>query len=149
MFKLMSMLPHLNAALNTTSCIFLLTGFYFIRNQNIAAHRKCMLTAFTASSIFLISYITYHSLRGWFFHIGPSRFQGQGWIRPLYFTVLTSHTILAIVIAPFILVTLSRALRGRFVIHRQLARWTFPLWLYVSVTGVFVYLMLYQFYPAL
>jgi len=149
MFELMSALPHVNAVLNTTSGIFLLAGFYFIRNNRIEAHRKCMLTAFTASSIFLLSYITYHSLRAWFFHIGPSRFLGQGWIRPVYFTVLTSHTILAIVIAPFILVTLTRALKGRFVIHRQLARWTFPLWLYVSITGVFVYLMLYQIYPAL
>src|SRR5258708_13323720 len=137
MFELMSALPHVNAVLNTTSGIFLLAGFYFIRNNRIEAHRKCMLTAFTASSIFLLSYITYHSLRAWFFHIGPSRFLGQGWIRPVYFTVLTSHTILAIVIAPFILVTLTRALKGRFVLPRQLPNCTFPFLPFFSIPPVF------------
>jgi uncharacterized membrane protein YozB (DUF420 family) len=148
MYQLMSVLPHLNACLNSLSGIFLLAGFYFIRNHKIESHRKCMLTAFIASSIFLASYLTYHSLRAYYFHIGPTRFTGEGWIRPVYFTVLITHTILAVVIAPFILVTLSRALKGRFIVHAKLARWAFPVWLYVSMTGVFVYVMLYQVYAA-
>jgi putative membrane protein len=148
MFQLMSVLPHVNAFLNATSGVFLLAGFYFIRKRDVDAHRRCMLTAFIASSVFLISYLTYHSLRAYYFHIGPTRFLGQGLIRPVYFTILISHTILAVVIAPFILVTLARALKRRFSDHRRIARWTYPIWLYVSVTGVFVYLMLYQIYPA-
>jgi putative membrane protein len=148
MYQLMSVLPHLNACLNSLSGIFLLVGFYFIRNKKIESHRKCMLTSFIASAVFLASYLTYHSLRAYYFHIGPSRFTGEGWIRPVYFSVLITHTILAVVIAPFILVTLSRALKGRFFVHAKLARWTFPVWLYVSITGVFVYVMLYQVYAA-
>ena len=141
-------LPHLNAFLNSASGILLASGYLFIRGRNIAAHRACMTAAFVTSSIFLVSYVVYHSLLAYYYHQGPTRFRGEGWVRPFYFTVLTSHTILAVLVAPFILLTLYRALRGQFGRHRLIARWTFPVWLYVSVTGVVVYLMLYQLYPA-
>jgi putative membrane protein len=135
-------LPHLNALLNATSAIFLVTGYTFIRRRRIRAHRNCQLSAFISSTLFLVSYLTYH-----YFH-GATHFPGQGIARPVYFTILISHTILAVVIVPLVLVTLYRAVRGDFVRHRKIARWTLPLWLYVSVTGVLVYLMLYQIYPA-
>jgi len=135
-------LPHLNAALNTTSALLLLAGFRFIRLGRIQSHRNCQVTAVISSTLFLISYLTYH-----YYH-GASRFAGQGIVRPVYFTILITHTILAIVIVPLILVTLYRATRGDFIRHRRIARWTLPLWLYVSVTGVIVYLMLYQIYPS-
>jgi len=137
-----SKLPHLNALLNATSGLLLLAGFYFIRQRRITAHLRCMTSALVVSCAFLISYLIYH------YHSGSTRFAGQGLIRPVYFTILLSHTILAVVIVPLIIVTLLRAWRGDFMRHRRIARWTFPLWLYVSVTGVIVYLMLYQIYPA-
>ena len=135
-------LPHLNAVLNTTSTLLLLAGFRFIRLGRIQAHRNCQVTAVLTSTLFLISYLTYH-----YYH-GATRFAGQGLVRPVYFTILITHTILAVVIVPLIIVTLYRAARGDFVRHRRIARWTLPLWLYVSVTGVIVYLMLYQVYPS-
>jgi putative membrane protein len=135
-------LPHLNAALNTTSAVLLLAGFRFIRRGRIQSHRNCQVTAVTTSTLFLISYLTYH-----YYH-GATRFAGQGIVRPLYFTILITHTTLAVVIVPLIIMTLYRAARGDFIRHRRIARWTLPLWLYVSVTGVVVYLMLYQIYPA-
>lgn len=141
-------LPHLNAFLNTTSTLLLIAGLYFIRRLEISSHRKCMLAAFTTSTLFLVSYITYHSLLVYYLGQGPTRFRGEGWVRPFYFIVLFTHTILAIVVAPLVLITLFRALRERFDQHRRIARWTYPIWLYVSVTGVIVYLMLYQFYPS-
>jgi uncharacterized membrane protein YozB (DUF420 family) len=137
-----SFLPHLNAALNTTSALLLLAGFRFIRLGRIQAHRNCQVTAVLTSTLFLISYLTYH------YHHGSTRFAGQGLVRPVYFTILITHTILAVVIVPLIIVTLYRAARGDFIRHRRIARWTLPLWLYVSVTGVIVYLMLYQIYPS-
>lgn len=137
-----SLLPHVNAILNSTSALLLLAGFRFIRLGRIAAHRNCQVSAVVTSSLFLISYLTYH-----YYH-GATRFAGQGIVRPFYFTILTTHTILAIVIVPLILLTLYRATRGDFIRHRRIARWTLPLWLYVSVTGVIVYLMLYQIYPS-
>jgi len=137
-----SFLPHVNAILNSTSALLLLAGFRFIRLGRIAAHRNCQVSAVITSSLFLISYLTYH------YHHGATRFAGQGIVRPFYFTILTTHTILAIVIVPLILLTLYRAARGDFIRHRRIARWTLPLWLYVSVTGVIVYLMLYQIYPS-
>ncbi len=136
-----SSLPHLNALLNSTSAVFLVAGYTFIRRGRIAAHRNCQLSALFTSVCFLISYLTYH-----YFH-GSTRFAGQGLVRPIYFTVLISHTILAVVIVPLIAVTLYRATRADFIRHQQIARWTLPLWLYVSVTGVIVYLMLYRIYP--
>ena len=140
--KYISLLPHLNAALNTTSALLLLAGFRFIRLGRIAAHRNCQVTAVITSTLFLVSYLTYH-----FYH-GATKFPGQGLVRPLYFTILITHTILAVVIVPLILITLYRAARGDFIRHRRIARWTLPLWLYVSVTGVIVYLMLYHIYPS-
>lgn len=141
-------LPHVNALLNTTSGVFLIAGFFFIRRRRISAHRASMIAAFVASTVFLISYVLYHSLLAYYLGQGPTKFKGEGFIRPVYFTILITHTILAIAIVPFILITLFRALRGRFEKHRRIARWTLPVWLYVSVTGVFVYLFLYQLYPS-
>jgi uncharacterized membrane protein YozB (DUF420 family) len=137
-----SVLPHLNAVLNTTSALFLIAGYRFIRHRRIQAHRNCQLLALFSSVAFLTSYLTYH-----YFH-GSTRFPGQGIIRPIYLTILLTHTILAVVIVPLIFVTLYRALRFDFIRHKRIARWTLPLWLYVSVTGVVVYLMLYHLYPA-
>ncbi len=134
-------LPALNAALNATSTILLVSGYLCIRRRKVTAHRLCMSSAFITSSLFLVSYVT---LR---YYAGMTRFTGQGWIRPFYFTILTSHTILAAAIVPLVLVTLSRALKGRFDRHIRIARWTLPLWLYVSVTGVLVYWILYHLYP--
>jgi len=145
---LLSVFPHLNAALNASSAVFLIAGFYFILKFDAHRHRACMLTASTLSALFLVSYITYHSLRTYYFGLGPTRFTGTGISRPVYFTILTSHTFLAAVIAPFVVWTLLRALKGKFDKHRRLARLVFPIWTYVSVTGVIVYLMLYQIYPA-
>ncbi|MFN0278926.1 MAG: DUF420 domain-containing protein [Pyrinomonadaceae bacterium] len=140
--------PHLNAALNATSGVFLVSGFYFIMKRRIAEHRFCMLTASSISALFLVSYVTHHALRTYYFGLGPTRFTGEGLIRPIYFTILTSHTILAALVAPFVIVTLRRGLKGQYDHHKKLARLVFPVWLYVSVTGVIVYLLLYQFYPA-
>ena len=133
--------PTFNAVLNASSGVFLSCGYAMIRARRITAHKTCMLLAFTCSFIFLVSYVVYHA------RVGVVRFLGQGWIRPVYFTLLTTHTILAIVIVPLAIVTLSRALSARFDQHRRIARWTLPLWLYVSVTGVIVYFLLYHLYP--
>lgn len=140
--EFISYLPHVNACLNTTSAVLLLSGYRFIRARNIAAHRACQIAALCVSILFLASYLTYH------FNHGATRFQGTGIVRPLYFTILTTHTILAIVIVPLVILTFYRAFRGDFARHRRIARVTLPLWLYVSVTGVIVYLMLYQIYPS-
>ncbi|MCA1574305.1 MAG: DUF420 domain-containing protein [Acidobacteria bacterium] len=134
-------LPHVNAILNSTSAILLLVGYRFIRQGRISAHRNCQVAAVATSTLFLISYLTYH-----FYH-GATKFSGQGIVRPFYFAILMTHTILAVVIVPMILLTLYRAARRDFIRHRRSARWTLPMWLYVSVTGVLVYLMLYQIYP--
>ena len=130
----------LNATLNGTSAILLTGGYAAIRRGKIAVHKRFMISAFVVSCAFLISYLIYH------YRVGHVAFQGRGWIRPLYFVLLTSHTILAIVIVPMILITLRRALTERFDKHRLIARWTLPLWFYVSVTGVVVYVLLYQIY---
>jgi len=141
-------LPHLNATLNSISALLLITGFIFIRRRNITAHKRCMIAAFVVSTLFLICYLTYHTLLVYYLGQGPTRFRGVGWMRPVYFTILLTHTALAVVIAPMALITLFQGLRERFDKHRRIARWTFPVWLYVSVTGVLVYLFLYQLYPA-
>jgi uncharacterized membrane protein YozB (DUF420 family) len=133
-------LPAVNASLNAACTVFLLLGFAFIRNGKIRYHRFCMIVAFLCSTVFLCFYLWFH------FHAGVIRFGGQGWIRPVYLTILITHTTLAVVIVPLILITLSRALRERFDRHRAIARWTLPLWLYVSVTGVIVYWLLYIAY---
>lgn len=137
-----SIFPKINATLNGCSAVLLVTGRVLIARGQRAAHRAVMLTAFGTSTLFLVSYLYYH----WPHHGGIVYFRGTGWTRILYLTILGSHTILAIVIVPLVLITLNRALRGRFDRHRAIARWTFPIWLYVSVTGVVVYLMLYQWF---
>lgn len=144
--ELLKIFPHLNALLNAASGVFLLAGFYFIRSGQVARHRAAMITASSISGLFLVFYLTHHALRTYYFGLGPTRFTGEGIIRPVYFTILTSHTILAAIVAPMVLLTLWRALKGRFDKHRKIARLVFPIWLYVSVTGVLVYLILYQFY---
>ncbi len=133
-------LPTLNAILNSISAILLTIGFVFIKQKNREAHRRCMIGAFTTSTLFLISYLIYH------YKVGSVGFQGQGVIRPVYFAILLTHTVLAAVIVPLVFVTFARALKGNFDRHRRIARWTLPIWLYVSVTGVVVYLMLYHLY---
>ena len=145
---LLGIFPHLNAFLNGLSSLFLLAGFSFILRRDIAKHRACMLTACSVSALFLVSYISYHSLRTYYFGLGPTRFTGEGIARPIYLTILTSHTILAAGVAPFILLTLWRALKADFDRHRKVARLVYPVWLYVSITGVVVYVMLYHIYPA-
>ena len=138
----LSKLPSVNAALNAMSAFFLVLGYIFIRQRAIKAHTMCMVSAFGTSTLFLISYIYYH------LHHGRTPFQGEGFIRSLYFGILFSHTVLALVIVPLAIITLSRGLRGRFYQHVQIARVTLPIWLYVSVTGVLVYLMLYHLHAA-
>ena len=134
----MSSLPTLNAILNSISGLFLATGYVMIRRRRITAHRACMLGAFTASTLFLVSYLIYHA------NVGSVPFTGIGTIRVVYFTILISHIVLAALILPLALVTLVQALRERFDRHARIARWTLPIWLYVSVTGVVVYWMLYR-----
>lgn len=135
-------LPTLNAILNSISAMLLTVGYRFIKQRNRNMHRNCMIGAFATSTLFLISYLIYH------YNVGSVKFQGQGAVRYVYFAILLTHTVLAAVIVPLILITFSRALKRRFDRHRAIARWTLPLWLYVSVTGVVVYLMLYHLYPA-
>ena len=131
-------LPALNASLNATSGTLLLIGYVLIRTRHIEAHRRCMIAAFTASCLFLVSYVVYHA------QVGSVPFTREGWVRLVYFAILITHVILAAVTLPLAVVTLNRGLKGRFAKHRAVARWTFPLWLYVSVTGVLVYVLLYQ-----
>ena len=136
--------PHLNAALNGLSGIFLVIGFYFIKNNKIHLHRLAMLSAVCTSAVFLASYLASKAIFG----LDSVRFTGQGIIRPIYFFILLTHTVLAVAIVPFILMTLWRALKGKFDMHKKLARWVFPVWLYISITGVVVYLLLYQLFPS-
>lgn len=133
-----SILPLLNAGLNGVSGVLLAVGYVFIRRRQIGYHRFCMLSAFGLSMVFLVSYVIHHAIAG------STSFTGQGWIRPFYFTLLLSHIILAALVLPLALMTLYRAWRGIFVQHRRIARWTLPIWLYVSITGVVIYLMLYH-----
>jgi putative membrane protein len=131
-------LPAINASLNATSSVFLVTGYVLIRARRIAQHRACMLAALSTSVLFLICYIVYHA------QVGSVRFTRQGLVRPVYFTILITHVMLAVTVLPLAIVTAARGLRGDYVRHRRIARWTFPIWLYVSVTGVLVYVLLYQ-----
>jgi uncharacterized membrane protein YozB (DUF420 family) len=140
-------LPPVNASLNALSAIFLATGYVFIRRGNITAHRNCMITAFITSIIFLGCYLTYHIGLYYFNHQPVTRFLRPAWFRPIYLAILLTHTVLAVVIVPLILITLSRAAKQRFPAHKKIARWTLPLWFYVSVTGVVVYWLLYQKFP--
>jgi uncharacterized membrane protein YozB (DUF420 family) len=136
-----SVLPHLNATLNSLSFGLLVLGLYFILRRNVRAHLACMTGALAVSGAFLVSYLVYH------YNYGSVRFTGQGGVRYFYFFVLVTHVILAAVIVPLVALTVTRAARGQFAGHRRIARWTYPLWLYVSLTGVIVYVMLYRLYP--
>jgi uncharacterized membrane protein YozB (DUF420 family) len=136
----LSDLPLLNASLNATSAVFLVLGHTFIRQRRIRLHRACMISACVVSALFLTSYVVYHA------NVGSKHFPGTGPIRTVYFAILITHVILAAAVPPLALITLIRGLRGRFDRHVAIARWTLPIWLYVSVTGVVVYVMLYRLY---
>jgi uncharacterized membrane protein YozB (DUF420 family) len=140
-------LPAVNASLNGLSAVFLTAGFVFIRRKNKSAHRNCMIAAFVTSIVFLACYLTYHSYLAIVLHKGPTQFLHPLWFRPIYLAILLTHTVLAMVIVPLILVTLYRAKKERFELHKKIARWTWPLWMYVSVTGVLVYWLLYIKFP--
>jgi putative membrane protein len=131
-------LPAVNATLNGVAGVLLLIGFLLIRSRNIDLHRRFMIGAFITSALFLVSYVVYHA------QVGSVRFTRQGFVRPLYFTILVTHVTLAAAVLPLAIMTLTRGLKGRFQAHRTIARWTLPIWLYVSVTGVLVYVLLYQ-----
>jgi len=137
-----SIFPLINASLNGTSAVLLVTAHSMIKRGRVVTHRRLMLAAVITSSLFLVSYLYYHA------HVGSVHFHGQGWSRPVYFSILISHTTLAAAIVPLAIITLSRALRERFDRHRAIARWTYPIWLYVSVTGVIIYFMLYHLFAA-
>jgi len=136
--------PALNAFLNGTSAVLIGAGYYCIKSGRREAHKRFMLTSFVTSTLFLISYLYYHLV----LRAGVTHFKGEGVWRPIYFAILLSHTFLAVVVVPFILVTLSRALKGNFARHRAIARYTFPIWLYVSVTGVVIFVMLYKIFAS-
>lgn len=140
--------PAINATLNGTSAVLLLTGRRLIAQRKIQQHRAVMISAVITSSLFLACYLTYHALLQIYAHGAITRFQGTGLSRPIYFSILLSHTMLAVVTVPLVLITLNRGLNARFDKHRVIARWTFPIWLYVSVTGVVIYFMLYQWFAA-
>ena len=133
-------MPHFQAILNTSAAIFLGAGYRFIKNKNRSAHRTCMIVALAISSVFMVSYLTYHS------QVGYEPFVGQGFIRPIYFTLLASHVILAAVIVPLVLTTVVFAIQGKFTRHPKIARWTLPLWFYVSVSGVLIYILGFHVY---
>ena len=135
-------LPAVNATLNGLSAVFLALGFIFIKRGQKTAHRNCMIAAFCTSVIFLACYLTYHALVKTVTH-----FVEPAWFRPIYLTILLTHTVLAVVIVPLVFMTLSRAVKQRFDLHKKIARWTWPIWMYVSVTGVVIYLLLYQIFP--
>jgi uncharacterized membrane protein YozB (DUF420 family) len=138
----MQNLPAVNALFNALSAFFLLCGYAFIRRRQVTKHKACMIAALVSSTLFLIGYLTYHV------QAGTTRFAGQGWIRPVYFAILISHTLLAAGVLPLAITTLILALKGTFQKHRRIARWTLPMWFYVSVTGVVIYLMLYHLFPS-
>jgi uncharacterized membrane protein YozB (DUF420 family) len=148
MSALFTVFPAINATLNGASAVLLLTGRRLIAQRKIQQHRAVMISAVITSSLFLACYLTYHALLQIYAHGAVTRFQGTGLSRPIYFSILLSHTILAVVTVPLVLITLNRGLQARFDRHRAIARWTFPIWLYVSVTGVLIYFMLYQWFAA-
>ena len=140
-------LPAVNAAFNGLAACFLLAGYVFIRRQNRTAHRNCMIAALVSSALFLAGYLTYHTYVAYVLHKGPTVFKEPAWFRPIYLTILITHTILAVAILPLVFITLSRAVKQRFELHKKIARWTWPIWMYVSVTGVVIYFLLYQIFP--
>jgi putative membrane protein len=137
----LSDLPMVNASLNGLSAVFLGIGYYFIKTKQQNAHRNCMIAAFCTSIVFLTCYLIYH------FNAGRTTFTNPAWFRPIYLAILISHTILAIVIVPLILMSLNRGLKARYELHKKISRWTWPLWMYVSLTWVIIYLLLYQIFP--
>ena len=137
----LSDLPAVNAALNTLSTIFLTCGYIFIRRQRQVAHRNCMIGAVISSALFLTCYLIYH------YNAGRTVFRDPAWFRPVYLTILLTHTILAVVIVPMVLTTLYHAVRRQFERHKKIARWTWPIWMYVSITGVLIYFLLYHVFP--
>jgi uncharacterized membrane protein YozB (DUF420 family) len=134
-------MPHIQAFLNTTAAVLLFAGYRFIKNNDRQAHKKCMVAALLVSTVFLISYLTYHA------KVGYQPFEGQGTIRPIYFTLLVSHIVLSGVIVPMVLATVFFAFKGDFNKHPRLARWTLPTWLYISISGVIVYVLAFHVYP--
>ncbi len=138
---IIAVLPHLQAGLNVLTVCLISVAYYNIRQDNRAVHRKLMIAALTVSALFMVSYLTYHS------QVGNVKFAGEGGVRPIYFTILASHVILAALIVPMVIITAFHALRGSFERHKRIARWTFPIWIYVSVSGVIVYLMAFHLYP--
>ena len=140
-------LPALNACLNGLSAVFLAAGYYFIRHGNKSKHRNCMVSAFISSTVFLACYLTYHIGMRIHYGKGHTQFLEPEWFRPIYLFILFSHLMLAIAIVPLVLMTLHRAVKQRFELHKKIARWTWPIWMYVSVTGVIIYLILYQIFP--
>ena len=135
-------LPAVNACLNGLAAVFLTLGFVFIKQENKTAHRNCMVAAFVTSVLFLGCYLAYHLNAG-----VVTRFREPPWFRPIYLVILLTHTVLAVVVVPLVLLTLHRAVKERFDLHRRIARWTWPIWMYVSITGVVIYLLLYQIFP--
>jgi uncharacterized membrane protein YozB (DUF420 family) len=131
-------LPAINASLNALAGVLLVIGYVLMRARRIELHRRVMIAAFVTSSLFLVCYVVYHA------QVGSVRFAREGFVRPLYFTILVTHVTLAAAVLPLAIITLTRGLKGRYPRHRAIARWTFPIWLYVSVTGVLVYVLLYQ-----
>jgi uncharacterized membrane protein YozB (DUF420 family) len=141
-------LPIVNACLNGLSSLFLIAGYVYIRRgKNQAAHRNCMVAAFTTSVLFLICYLTYHAYVAYYLNRGPTIFRDPSWFRPIYLAILLTHTVLAAAIVPMVLISLWHAWKRQFEKHRRMARWTWPLWMYVSITGVLIYLLLYQIFP--
>ena len=140
-------LPVVNATLNGLSAIFLALGFIFIKRGKKIAHRNCMIAAFATSTIFLACYLTYHTYLAYVLHQGPTRFLNPTWFRPIYLTILLTHTVLAVAVVPLVFMTLNRARKQNFEAHKKIARWTWPIWMYVSVTGVVIYFLLYQIFP--
>ena len=137
----LSDLPLLNACLNGLSTVFLTVGYILIRKGRKTGHRNCMIGALTTSALFLASYLIYH------YNAGRTVFRDPEWFRPIYLLILLTHTVLAVVIVPLVLMTVTRAIRERFELHKRIARWTWPIWMYVSITGVVIYLLLYQIFP--
>jgi uncharacterized membrane protein YozB (DUF420 family) len=140
-------LPAVNACLNGLSAVLLGAGYWFIRAKRQAAHRNCMVAALVTSTLFLACYLTYHGYLAYYLHKGPTVFKDPAWFRPIYLGILLSHTLLAMIVVPLALITLYCAVKQRFEGHKRIARWTWPLWMYVSVTGVVIYLVLYQIFP--
>jgi uncharacterized membrane protein YozB (DUF420 family) len=141
-------LPHVNASLNALSFLLLVAGIYFIKTGNKERHRLCMLSAASVSALFLVFYLLHHTIRTYYFGLGPTKFTGEGTARTVYFFILSTHTVLAALVAPMIVITLLKGIKGNFDSHKKIARFTYPIWLYVSVTGVLVYLFLYHLYRA-